>query len=83
MEFQQVVNRRRMVRSYVQDRPVPPDVVERIVHNALRAPRRPGSRKAPVSWCSTHRRTSPSSVMRRLRQKARRICSRPRSKPRS
>jgi nitroreductase len=38
MEFQQVVNRRRMVRSYLQDRPVPADVVERIVHNALRAP---------------------------------------------
>ncbi|MGO9344546.1 MAG: nitroreductase family protein [Acidimicrobiales bacterium] len=38
MEFQQVVNRRRMVRTYLQDRPVPPDVVHRIVQNALRAP---------------------------------------------
>ncbi|MEV0606512.1 nitroreductase family protein [Polymorphospora rubra] len=37
MEFQDVVRRRRMVRTYT-DRPVPPDVVDRIVHNALRAP---------------------------------------------
>ncbi len=38
MEFQEVVRRRRMVRRYVPDRPVPPDVVEAIVSNALRAP---------------------------------------------
>ncbi|HTT52680.1 MAG TPA: nitroreductase family protein [Streptosporangiaceae bacterium] len=37
MEFQDVV-RRRMVRSYQPGRPVPPDVVDRIVRNGLRAP---------------------------------------------
>jgi nitroreductase len=37
MEFQDVVRRRRMVRSY-EDRPVPPEVVDRIVQNGLRAP---------------------------------------------
>jgi nitroreductase len=38
MEFQDVVRKRRMVRAYDPDRPVPPDVVERIVRNGLRAP---------------------------------------------
>jgi nitroreductase len=38
MEFQDVVRRRRMVRSYDPDRPVPPDIVDRILHNGLRAP---------------------------------------------
>jgi len=37
MEFSEVVRRRRMVRHYV-DRPLAPDVVERILANALRAP---------------------------------------------
>jgi nitroreductase len=38
MEFQDVVRRRRMVRSYDSGRPVPADVIDRIVHNGLRAP---------------------------------------------
>jgi nitroreductase len=38
MEFQDVVRHRRMVRSYDVDRPVPPEIVDRIVHNAQRAP---------------------------------------------
>lgn len=38
MEFQDVVRRRRMIRTYDLSRPVPPEVVERIVHNAVRAP---------------------------------------------
>lgn len=38
MEFQDVVRRRRMVRSYDVDRPVPPEVVDRILHNAVRGP---------------------------------------------
>jgi len=38
MDFQDVVRRRRMVRSYDPDRPVPPDVVDRIIDNGLRAP---------------------------------------------
>lgn len=37
MEFQQVVRRRRMVRSF-QDRPVPPELVDRVLDNAVRAP---------------------------------------------
>src|SRR6266700_6382089 len=38
MDFQDVVRRRRMVRSYDPDRPVPADMVDRIVRNGLRAP---------------------------------------------
>ncbi|UQU62235.1 nitroreductase family protein [Couchioplanes caeruleus] len=38
MEFQDVVRRRRMVRRYDAGRPIPPEVVERIVDNGLRAP---------------------------------------------
>src|SRR6266849_3712832 len=37
MEFQDVVRRRRMVRNF-ESRPVPPDIVDRILHNALHAP---------------------------------------------
>ncbi|WP_250444960.1 nitroreductase family protein [Actinotalea sp. C106] len=37
MEFQEVVRRRRMVRSYAED-PVDPVVLDRVVANALRAP---------------------------------------------
>ncbi|MGA5305732.1 nitroreductase family protein [Nucisporomicrobium flavum] len=38
MEFQDVVRRRRMVRRYDSGRPIPPEVVDRIVDNGLRAP---------------------------------------------
>jgi nitroreductase len=38
MEFQDVVGHRRMVRTYDVDRPVPPAIVDRILHNAVRAP---------------------------------------------
>ncbi|GAB3817284.1 nitroreductase family protein [Micromonospora zhanjiangensis] len=38
MEFSEVVRRRRMVRDYDPDRPVPEAVVERLLDNALRAP---------------------------------------------
>jgi len=37
MEFQQVVDRRRMVRNF-EERPVPGEVVERLLRNALHAP---------------------------------------------
>ena len=37
MEFQDVVRKRKMIRSFV-DRPIDPEVVERIVANAQRAP---------------------------------------------
>lgn len=38
MDFQEVVRRRRMVRNYDPSRPVPPEVRERLLANALRAP---------------------------------------------
>ncbi len=38
MEFADVVRRRRMVRDYDPDRPVPADVVERLLAHATRAP---------------------------------------------
>ncbi len=38
VEFAEVVRRRRMVRNYDPDRPVPTDVLDRIVGHALRAP---------------------------------------------
>jgi nitroreductase len=38
MEFQDVLRRRRMVRTYDPDRPIPADLVDRIVTNGLRAP---------------------------------------------
>ncbi len=38
MEFADVVRRRRMVRRYDPDRPVPPEVRERLLEHAIRAP---------------------------------------------
>ena len=38
MEFSEVVRNRRMVRRYDPDRPVPDDVIERALRNAIRAP---------------------------------------------
>jgi nitroreductase len=38
MEFDEVVRRRRMVRSYDPDRPVPREIVDKIVSHAVRAP---------------------------------------------
>ncbi|GAA4074490.1 nitroreductase family protein [Nonomuraea soli] len=38
MEFQDVVDKRRMVRNYDPERPVPPEIRERILSNALHAP---------------------------------------------
>jgi nitroreductase len=38
MEFADVVRRRRMVRNYDPDRPVPPDTLDRILAHALHAP---------------------------------------------
>jgi nitroreductase len=38
MEFTEVVRRRRMVRNYDPDRPVPQEVLERVLGNAVRAP---------------------------------------------
>lgn len=37
MEFSEVIRRRRMIRHY-QDKPIDPEVVEKILSNALRAP---------------------------------------------
>jgi nitroreductase len=38
MEFDEVVRRRRMVRHYDPDRPVPPELRDKLVRHALRAP---------------------------------------------
>jgi len=38
MEFDEVIRKRRMVRSYDPERPIPPEVVDKIVRHALRAP---------------------------------------------
>ncbi|HET6530300.1 MAG TPA: nitroreductase family protein [Actinoplanes sp.] len=38
MEFDEVVRRRRMVRSYDPDRPVPAEVRDKLIRHALRAP---------------------------------------------
>ncbi|GAA3766001.1 nitroreductase family protein [Plantactinospora mayteni] len=38
MEFSTVVRRRRMVRNYDPDRPVPPEVLDRLLEHAVRAP---------------------------------------------
>ena len=38
VEFRNVVRRRRMVRDYDPDRPVPPEVRERLLEHAIRAP---------------------------------------------
>ena len=38
MEFDEVVRRRRMIRRYDPDRPVPPELVDKIVRHGLRAP---------------------------------------------
>jgi nitroreductase len=38
MDFDEVVRRRRMVRGYDPDRPVPPELVDKIVRHGLRAP---------------------------------------------
>ena len=38
MEFDEVVRRRRMVRTYDPDRPVPPEIVDKLLRHALRAP---------------------------------------------
>jgi len=38
MEFDEVVRKRRMVRSYDPQRPVPPEIVDKLIAHALRAP---------------------------------------------
>ena len=38
VEFREVVRRRRMVRDYDPDRPVPPEIRERLLEHAIRAP---------------------------------------------
>lgn len=38
MEFDEVVRRRKMVRTYDPERPVPPEIVEKLIRHALRAP---------------------------------------------
>lgn len=63
MEFQDVVRRRRMIRRYDPDRDLPPEVVDRILHNATRAPSAGFSQGGgSSSWRGRSR--SPSSATR-------------------
>jgi nitroreductase len=38
MEFAEVVRRRKMIRAYDPDRPIPPEIVQRLLDNAVHAP---------------------------------------------
>jgi nitroreductase len=38
VEFDEVLRRRRMIRTYDPDRPVPPELVDKLIRHALRAP---------------------------------------------
>jgi nitroreductase len=38
VEFDEVLRRRRMIRTYDPDRPVPPELVDKLIKHALRAP---------------------------------------------
>ena len=82
MEFQDVVRRRRMVRTY-SDEPVDPDVVERILANALHAPSAgftqglgvPAARRPPTSTGSG--RPAPRRAPRRPRTRGCAGCAAP------
>jgi nitroreductase len=55
MEFQDVVRKRRMVRSF-EPRALPPEVVERVLANAQRAPSaRRTAPASPIPGCSRRR----------------------------
>ncbi|WP_305787659.1 nitroreductase family protein [Symbioplanes lichenis] len=79
MEFDEVLRKRRMVRSYDPDRPVPPELVDKLVRHALRAPSAGFSQgwgflvlSAPADrdlyWSVTSFGPSLDSWMRRMRQ---------------
>ena len=59
MEFSEVVRRRRMVRHY-SGRPLSPEVVERVLTSALRAPSA-GFSQGWAFWRSPTQRTGPAS----------------------
>ncbi|WP_324277441.1 hypothetical protein [Blastococcus brunescens] len=58
VEFAEVVRRRRMVRDYDPDRPVPAAVRDRLLEHAIRAPR-PASARAGRSSCWSPRGSGP------------------------
>ena len=51
VEFDEVVRRRRMVRNYDPDRPVPPEVVDRIARARAAGALGRASPRAGASWC--------------------------------
>jgi nitroreductase len=59
MEFSEVVRRRRMVRHY-SGRPLSPEVIERVLTSALRAPSAGFSRAGPF-WRSLTQQTGHAS----------------------
>ncbi|MFD2092285.1 nitroreductase family protein [Blastococcus deserti] len=79
MEFAEVVRRRRMVRDYDPNRPVPPEVRERLLAHAIRAPsagfsqgwaflvlETPGDRER--FWAATTEGTAPDGWLTRMRR---------------
>ena len=78
MEFDEVVRRRRMVRSYDPDRPVPPEIRDTLIRHALRAPsagfsqgwgflvlEEPGDRD--LYWSTTATGDAPDGWLARMR----------------
>ena len=37
-EFDDIIKRRKMVRQYIQDKPIPQEIVDKLIANAHRAP---------------------------------------------
>ena len=79
MEFADVVRRRRMVRDYDPDRPVPPEVRERLLEHAIRAPSAGFSQgwaflvlESPAErdrfWTSTSDGSAPDGWLTRMRR---------------
>jgi nitroreductase len=79
VEFAEVVRRRRMVRDYDPDRPVPPEVRERLLEHAIRAPSAGFSQgwaflvlESPEDrerfWTSTADDTAPDAWLTRMRR---------------
>ena len=37
-EFDDIIKRRKMIRQYIQDKPIPQEIVDKLIANAHRAP---------------------------------------------
>lgn len=79
MEFAEVVRRRRMVRDYDPDRPVPPEVRERLLAHAIRAPSAGFSQgwaflvletaeERDLFWSATTSASAPDAWLTRMRR---------------